>query len=113
MIKLPVKLTEQTAWPFDLCLEDADGTEFHSEGRYAYSTRHKTLDDVMQAVGMDDDARIANERQKERLLHMVKCLNCHSILIAALDEIASHSWDDTAERIARSTLAKARGETHA
>jgi hypothetical protein len=63
----PLFVRQPEKWPFHVEIVNEAGEIVASEHRYAYSTSHKTINDVMTARGfrMDDadKAIAANERQ--------------------------------------------------
>lgn len=48
----PLTVRQQNKWPFDIEIVDASGEVVFTEKRFAYSTSHKSLEDVMNAVGI-------------------------------------------------------------
>lgn len=63
----PLHVDTDKRFPFDLLLVDATGNIIARESRYAYSTKQKTVEDVMTGRYLDPDIRVdavlANERQ--------------------------------------------------
>lgn len=63
----PLFVRQPAKWPFNIEIVDANGTVVFDERRYAYSTNHKSIEDVMTAYRFDrddvDSAVAGNERQ--------------------------------------------------
>ena len=79
----PWKLIQEDKWPFNIVIVDTSGEIILKQGRYAYSSRDKTIEDVMgcrhHSYGKErDDASAANHKQLARLQHIVDCVNAQS-----------------------------------
>ena len=63
----PLFVVQVNKWPFDIQIQDAHVNVIHQEPRCAYSTKAQSIDDVMNGVGFNaeakDDAVAGNARQ--------------------------------------------------
>lgn len=62
----PLSVHQPEQWPFDIQIVDAEGNVVFQEGRYAYGTGQKTIEDVMSGYGFTKDRETvieSNERQ--------------------------------------------------
>jgi hypothetical protein len=77
---------------------------FFADGNTVYATDHGKLFTVARVNG----ARITDEAQAEFAAHIVKCVNAHDELIAALRDIARmpEGDEESAQAVARAVLAK-------
>jgi hypothetical protein len=107
----PLFVRQPEKWPFHVEIVNEAGEIVASEHRYAYSTSHNTINDVMTARGfrMDDadKAIAANERQLADAYLRAAAPELLEALQEAfhLDELGD-AWFDRA----RAAIAKARGE---
>ena len=121
----PWTLEEQEVWPFDIKIKDSTGDIVFSIGRYAYSSAHKSLQAVYAGHGMGTnkaEAVKANAEQRAMLDGVVRAVNSHDALVAALEtfeRICTRRWRslpaDTPEKqaidAARAALALAKEPT--
>lgn len=62
----PWRVEQEPEWPFHIYIISSDGEVVGCERRHAYSTSHKSIDDVMQAKGFkgnQEECIAANARQ--------------------------------------------------
>lgn len=118
----PLHVVQQENWPWQIEVHDAEGNCVSTEQRTAYSSRHKTLNDVMTGYDMPDvqEAVFLNERQVADMQLRAAAPE----LYEALEEVLScdvyadaegllkieYSLDSDVSQKARNALAKARGE---
>jgi len=75
----PWKLVQNDKWPFDIEILDASDELIIRQGRYAYSSKDKTVADVLECRHHSpkdrDTTSNANRKQLEQLQHIVDCVN--------------------------------------
>ncbi|HEX8894413.1 MAG TPA: hypothetical protein VF783_13875 [Terriglobales bacterium] len=122
----PLFVRQPAKWPFRIEIVDAAGEVVHSEARYAYSTKHETIEDVMTAHGFhrdDVDAAVAgNERQLADAHLRAAAPDLLDVLKALHDAVDNYfgpsktgaAWPkyfDAEMFAARAAISKALGET--
>lgn len=81
----PWNLTQQATWPFNLNIDEIGLTA----DRYAYSTEHKTLDDVMDAKGFGGNKQECVEANARQVADFA-LIAAAPDLVAALIKIMDH-----------------------
>lgn len=63
----PLSVRQPEKWPFNIEIIDAHGKVIFEERRYAYSTSHKSIEDVMTAQGfrLEDVAPAVNGNERQ------------------------------------------------
>ena len=78
------KLSQDPEWPFYLTITDTDGSIIVSQTPYGYSTKAKTVGDVMSAVGFPakdrDTVAAANAKQLQQIKLMAAAQNMETAL---------------------------------
>lgn len=97
--QLPWTLEEKNYWPFDITIK---GPEIPCR-RWAYSTSHKTIEDVMECRGFAekdrDDAIKANALQMADLRFIVAACNAFDPMREALEDELGY-WNFQAQKFA-------------
>jgi len=75
----PWKLVQKDKWPFDIEIIDSTSEQVLQQGRYAYSSKDNTVEDVLQCLNHSPEDREAcseaNRKQLAQLRHIVDCVN--------------------------------------
>jgi hypothetical protein len=119
-LALPLRLEQPEKWPFDLIVTDALGVELINERRYAQSTADQTVAEAVECVHFRyaerEAAAAANRAQIARLKAIVRAVNSHDQMLAALkalrDECSAvdHPWPVLTDLLTDATEAIAAAE---
>lgn len=88
---LPLTIEQPDIWPFTLYVRDADGYEVLSQGRQCYSSKDRTVADVMEGRSFRADERdqavFLNEEQVARLNFLVSAANDRKALLDRIEAL--------------------------